>query len=202
MVRYINDRLPHKILLLKLFDHNMITFNSKIMAILEVWQRGPVDGIPPLLQPVAHALLQAREEIAELSREITDEILWKRPAGVASAGFHLQHLSGVLDRVFTYARNEMLSEKQLIELATEDISPNPDLSVAGLISRFNNQVDIAMMQLNNTKEDTLTEPMPIGRKRLPTTVIGLLVHAAEHTMRHLGQLRVTVKILVNAQTGI
>ncbi|MCP9752411.1 DinB family protein [Ferruginibacter sp. HRS2-29] len=165
---------------------------------LEVWQRGPLPGIPPLLQPVAHALLQANEEL--LALEPADDILWERPAGVASPGFHLQYLSGVLDRVFTYARGEMLTEQQLAQLREEDVSPNPALNAAGLVKRFSDQVDQALLQLKNTDESTLTEFRGIGRKQLPSTVIGLLVHAAEHTMRHLGQLRVTVKILDAARS--
>jgi len=165
---------------------------------LEVWQRGPVSGIPPLLQPVAHALLQAREEIIELAPEITEGILWQRPANVASASFHLQHLSGVLDRVFTYARGEALTPFQLQKLQEEDILFRHELTVENLVERFNQQVDTAMQQLAATDEATLAEWRGVGRKQLPSTVIGLLVHGAEHTMRHLGQLRATVKILAGA----
>lgn len=69
----------------------------------EVWLRGPIENIPALLQPVAHALLQARQEVNELIKKFPHELLWEKPAGVASAGFHLQHITGVLDRLFTYA---------------------------------------------------------------------------------------------------
>lgn len=161
----------------------------------EVWQRGPLDAVPALLQPVAHALLQAREEIAELEPEINEDNLWKRPANMASVGFHLQHLSGVLDRVFTYARNESLTEEQLNQLRDEDMLPGINVTATSLVTRFNHQVDFALNQIKNTNPTTLTDFRAIGRKQLPSTVIGLLVHAAEHTMRHLGQLIVTLKIL-------
>src|SRR5690242_9408896 len=92
----------------------------KAPALPEVWLRGPLPSIPSLLQPVAHALLQAREEVMELMEGFPEELLWERPAGVASPGFHLQHLSGVLDRLFTYARGEALDRGQLDALATED----------------------------------------------------------------------------------
>lgn len=176
--------------------------NKKRMAqSLEVWQRGPLEGIPALLQPVAHALLQAREELEELAQEMSETILWKRPAGVASVAFHLQHLSGVLDRVFTYARGEMLTNEQLNQLKEEDIPFQSELTVQNLVSRFAMQVDKAISQLSSTDEATLTQFRGIGRKQLPSTVIGLLVHGAEHTMRHLGQLRVTVKILAAEQSN-
>ena len=162
---------------------------------LEVWQRGPLKDIPALLQPVAHALLQAEEELDELLVDFNEALLWERPANVASPAFHLQHLSGVLDRVFTYARNEPLTDFQLKQLYDEDVSPQQNVKVAALLQRFKNQVQIALLQLKNTDEVSLPEFRGVGRKQLPSTVIGLLVHAAEHTMRHVGQLSVTVKIL-------
>lgn len=161
----------------------------------EVWQRGPVEGIPPLLQPVAHAILQAREEVFLIMKDFPENLLWEKPAGVASVGFHLQHLSGVLDRIFTYARNEQLCAEQLQQLRDENISPHNNLTIEKLLERFNKQVGFSLTQLKNTNEKTLTDFRGIGRKQIPTTVIGLLFHAAEHTMRHLGQLIVTVKIV-------
>lgn len=169
--------------------------NTNNQPLLEVWQRGPVADIPSLLQPVAHALLQAREELTALMQDFPDSQLWEKPAGVASPGFHLQHLSGVLDRVFTYARAEALSPAQLEQLHAEEVSPGIELSVAKLLSRFDQQVDKALVQLKGTDEKTLAEFRGVGRKLLPSTVIGLLVHGAEHTMRHLGQLLVTIKVL-------
>ncbi|MFW0715285.1 DinB family protein [Pedobacter sp. N23S346] len=163
----------------------------------EVWQRGLLPEIPPLLQPVAHALLQAREELNEYLHEFPDELLWIRPAGLASAGFHLQHLSGVLDRVFTYARAEGLSEFQFSQLYEEGKDTTERLSVADLLNRFNVQIDHALKQIKHTEESTLTDYRGIGRAGLPSTVIGLLFHAAEHTMRHLGQLMVTVAVVKN-----
>ena len=162
---------------------------------LEVWQRGPLQEMPGLLQPIAHALLQAEEELEEMMNNFSDELLWQRPANVASPGFHLQHLSGVLDRVFTYARNEPLTDFQLTQLHGEDVAPQQNVSVQSLLERFKRQIKTAIIQLQNTDEDTLKEYRGVGRKQLPSTVIGLLVHAAEHTMRHVGQLSVTVKIL-------
>jgi uncharacterized damage-inducible protein DinB len=162
---------------------------------LEVWQRGPIANVPPLLQPVAHALLQANEEIEVLMKDFPDELLWIKPLGMASAGFHLQHLSGVIDRIFTYALSEKLSESQFIDLSEEGKNSGDLLTVALLVNRFNLQVNQAINQLTKTNESTLTNFRSIGRAGLPSTVIGLLFHAAEHTMRHLGQLIVTVKIV-------
>jgi len=160
----------------------------------EVWLRGPLEGIPALLQPVAHALLQAREEVNELMADFPDILLWERPAGVASPGFHLQHMAGVLDRLYTYAREEQLDQNQLDYLAAE--GKNADVKVSDLLDKFNKQVNMAITQLSETNQATLTEVRGVGRAKVPSTVIGLLVHSAEHTMRHVGQLLVTVKILL------
>jgi hypothetical protein len=163
----------------------------------EVWLRGPVEGIPALLQPVAHTLLQAREEVNALMAGFPEVFLWVKPAGMAAPAFHLQHLTGILDRLFTYARGEALSESQLAYLSAEGRETTQESEAAILIQRFNRQVDIAIEQLKNTKEDTLTEIRGVGRAQIPSTVIGLLTHAAEHTMRHTGQLLVTVRVLTN-----
>ena len=161
---------------------------------LEVWLRGPLPDLPPHLQPVAHALYQAREEVAALTTDFPDEKLWAKPGGAASPGFHLQHLAGVLDRLFTYARGGALSETQLATLAAEG-KPFEGATVAGLRGAFEAQVDRAVTQLRTTEEETLLEPREVGRAKLPSTVLGLLVHAAEHTQRHVGQLLVSVRVL-------
>jgi uncharacterized damage-inducible protein DinB len=167
----------------------------------EVWQRGPVDGIAPLLQPVAHALLQAVEELQELLKDFQAELLWKRPANLASPAFHLQHMSGVIDRLFTYAKGAALSKEQLEILAAEG-KEDAAITVRQLLEKLEKQVDSALLQLMETKENILTDPRGIGRAQIPTTVMGLLFHAAEHTMRHLGQLLVTVKILKHSDSLI
>lgn len=160
----------------------------------EVWLRGPLPGVPPLLQPVAHALLQAREEVEALAAHLPESILWTRPGGVASAGFHLRHLAGVLDRLLTYARGESLNAAQLAYLRSEAERGDPPAASAALVAAFGRQVERALEQLRATPESSLAEPRTVGRARLPSTVLGLLVHAAEHTQRHVGQLLVTVRV--------
>ena len=167
---------------------------NKPTQTLEVWMRGPISGLIPLLQPVAHAILQAREEVNLMMIDFPNDLIWERPNAVASVAFHLQHLSGVLDRLFTYANNQILNEDQLELLALEADSTQL-LTVKGLLIRFNNQVNKVLTQLKNIEEKTLLEPRSIGRKQIPTNQLGLLFHAAEHTQRHVGQLLVTIKML-------
>ena len=162
---------------------------------VEVWLRGPVEGIPPLLQGVAHALLQAREEVTELMQDFPETLLWEKPAGVASVGFHLRHLTGVLDRLFTYARGEALTSEQLEYLRAEETSD--EVSVEALLESFSQKVDEVLAKLSETDEKTLLEARGVGRAQLPSTKLGLFVHAAEHSQRHVGQLLVTVSVLTN-----
>lgn len=161
----------------------------------EVLLRGLVAGIPPLLQPVAHALMQSREEVTAVMSGFPEGRLWQRPAGVASPGYHLQHMPGVLDRLFTYASGHTLTEQQLKALAAEGQPSGTESSMQALLMQFGKQVDRALDQLSNTHEQTLLELRSVGRAKLPSNVLGLLFHAAEHMQRHTGQLLVTVRVL-------
>jgi hypothetical protein len=162
----------------------------------EVWLRGPLNDIPALLQPVAHALLQAQEELNALMRDFPDYLLFKNVAGMASPGFHLQHLTGVLDRLFTYARGGSLTAQQLQYLSAEGKPTIKAYTATNLVTAFDIQVGKAISQLREVDEATLKDHTGVGRAQLPSTVIGLYVHSAEHTMRHLGQLIVTVRVLM------
>jgi uncharacterized damage-inducible protein DinB len=167
------------------------------MDLPEVWLRGPIDNVPAVLQPVAHALIQSGEEVEKLMYGFPSEKLWARPADVASVGFHLQHFVGVLDRLFTYARGESLNNEQFEYLRAEGNPAPRQVTVEELVHKFKEQINKAILQLKNTPEDTILKPVFVGRKKLPSTVLGLLFHAAEHTQRHTGQLLVTVRILTS-----
>jgi uncharacterized damage-inducible protein DinB len=165
------------------------------MAMPEVWLRGAIAGVPDALQPVAHALVQVKEESRRVLQNFPEDLLWTRPAGLASVGFHLQHMAGVVDRLFTYARGASLTPDQLEALAREGQPAEADGGLAGLLDAFDAQVDRAVEQLRATSPNALTEPRAVGRKQLPSTVLGLLFHAAEHVQRHTGQLLVTARVV-------
>ena len=158
----------------------------------EVWLRGPIDGVPPHLQPVAHSLLQCREELERLLAEMPPERIWHTRGNAASIGFHVRHAIGSLDRLFTYARGAPLSDAQRQVLAQES-APDRDLTATDLLAAFEAAVTRAIDQLRDTAEATLTDRRLVGRAQLPSTVIGLLFHAAEHTQRHVGQAVTTAR---------
>ena len=95
------------------------------MSGTEWWQRGPVHGVPALLQPVAHILLQVQESVGAMVDGLAPAQWNERPAGVASVGFHVRHITGVVDRLFTYARGEALTAAQFAALRIEGESLSP-----------------------------------------------------------------------------
>ncbi|HEX5727773.1 MAG TPA: DinB family protein [Longimicrobiaceae bacterium] len=165
------------------------------MAEPEVWLRGPVEGVAPLLMPAAHALLGAGEEIERAVAELSPEELWARPAGAASVGFHVRHAAGSLDRLLTYARGEQLSDEQRAALAREGEPGDPPAGAAELVRGLRAALDRALAQIRATPEAELLAPREVGRARLPSNLIGLLFHAAEHTQRHSGQVITTAKLV-------
>ena len=165
----------------------------------EAWLRGPVAGIPPHLMPAAHALLQCREELAAAATGLTKAQLWARPGGAASIGFHLRHVAGSLDRLLTYARGEALTDGQRRAAGTE-ATPGEDGEPSALLAGVSAAVDAALAQLRATEVATLLEPRGVGRAALPSTVLGLLFHAAEHAQRHTGQVIATAKVVRNVGT--
>lgn len=162
---------------------------------VEVWLRGPVPDIPPLLQPVAHSLLQSREEVAAILPQLSPGELWREPGGAASAGYHARHAMGSLDRLLTYARGDSLSPAQREVLLSEGKADREEGAAGRLVAAFAAQVDRALEQLRSTGEATLTERRLVGTARIPSTVIGLLFHAAEHTQRHVGQLTAIARVV-------
>ncbi|HEV7518707.1 MAG TPA: DinB family protein [Thermoanaerobaculia bacterium] len=161
----------------------------------EVWLRGPVADVAPLLQPVAHALLQAIEDVRRVVDPLAADHLWARPGGAPSVGFHVRHAAGSLDRLFTYARGETLSTEQRMFLASEAEPGASPPAATALAEELERQVGRALAELRATAESTLLERRGVGRLQLPSTVLGLLVHAAEHTQRHVGQIITTAKIV-------
>ena len=164
------------------------------MANTEWWQRGPIEGVPAVLQPAAHILLQVRESIGELVEGLTEAEWNARPGGVASVAFHVRHIPGVIDRLFTYARGEALSDAQFAALRSEgDELRAPEVPQA--LALVSARVDAAVAELRTIDVQTLSDYRGVGRAQLPSTVIGCLMHGAEHAMRHVGQLSVTARIV-------
>jgi uncharacterized damage-inducible protein DinB len=162
----------------------------------EAWQRGPVPGFEPLLMPVVHALVQVQEDLQRLAAAVPPEHVWQRPGGAASIAFHVSHTGGALDRLFTYARGEALSDAQRAAARAEGRMGEPPAPLATLVASVNQTIERAFDQLRSTTAASLLDERKVGRAGLPSNVLGLLFHAAEHSTRHVGQAITTAKILL------
>lgn len=162
----------------------------------EVWLRGPVDGIVPGLQPAAHAIQQVGEDVLPIVADLSPAQLWARPGGAAAIGYHLLHVPGSLDRLLTYSRGEQLNREQLAVLAAERSAYEHPAALDYLAPRFSEAIDATIRYLRTVPESDLQRPREVGRKRLPSTTMGLIFHAAEHAARHAGQI-VTLRSVVS-----
>lgn len=147
--------------------------------------RGPIPGVHPLVVPVLYSFRQAQEDLAKHLDGLTREQIWATPYGFGSVGFHVRHIAGSTGRLMTYLEQGSLSEGQLEALTAEDSPDGPGREeLIALVDRAFREAELAIRSIDTAK---LSEPRAVGRQKLPTTVIGLLVHIAEHTQRHVGQ---------------
>jgi uncharacterized damage-inducible protein DinB len=158
----------------------------------EPWLRGPLPGVDPWLMPAAHALTHAGEDLARAVAEVPPDALWTRPGGAASVGFHLRHIAGSIDRLLAYARGEALTDSQRAAAQVEE-EPGARGDAPALLAGAQQAIAAALAQIRSTPRDSLLDPRGVGRARLPSTVLGLLFHVAEHTQRPTGQLIATAR---------
>jgi uncharacterized damage-inducible protein DinB len=164
-------------------------------TIPEVWLRGPIPGVQPYLQPAAHTLQQVREDVEAAVQGLTTDQLWRRPGGSAAIGFHLHHLPGSLERLLTYSRGESLSAEQMARLASERTVHEDRPGLAALLTRLTGEIERALDYLRSIPRDALLQHRDVGRKKLPSTTLGLVFHAAEHSSRHAGQIVTLARIV-------
>ncbi|HEY0673580.1 MAG TPA: DinB family protein [Longimicrobiales bacterium] len=164
------------------------------MSSAEPWLRGPVEGVTPQLQPIAHALLFAREELERMLPPLSAEQVWLRPGNIAPIGYHVRHCMGSVRRMLTYARGAALSDEQFAELKAEKADA-PEMDGAALWQLAQEVLDETIAALRAMSPERLDEPRVVGRKQLPSNVRGLFSEIAVHTARHVGQIATTAKLL-------
>jgi hypothetical protein len=142
--------------------------------------------------PVLFSFTQVREELALHTVGLSAADVWRRVGSLPPLGFQLRHIAGSVDRLTTYLMGEQISPEQLAYLKQEG-DPGPDLDE--LLATVDAALTQAEVQMATIDPATIHEARYIGRKRMPTTVLGLLVHIAEHTQRHLGQAITTAKLV-------
>lgn len=157
----------------------------------EPWLRGTLTDVPAVIRAVVHALELAREDAARWCGDLTGVEVNARPAGLPSIAFQLRHISGSADRLLTYAEGREPSQEQMAELAREAEGAMPHV----LLREFGRSMEQASERVRDFIGADLEAERFVGRRRLPTTLGGLLVHVAEHTQRHVGQMVTTVKVV-------
>ncbi|HLJ17504.1 MAG TPA: DinB family protein [Bryobacteraceae bacterium] len=158
----------------------------------EAWLRGPVPGVDPAIGALIHSFQQAREDLARFTEGLSDQQIWMRPYGLAPLGFQLRHIAGSVERLTVYLSGGVLSETQLAAMRSE---MEPGGAPAELLAAIDASFARTEAVVRQIDPSALTEPRGIGRKQLPTTVGGLVIHMAEHTTRHVGEAIVTAKVL-------
>ena len=164
---------------------------SEEVELPEPWLRGAMAGVDPLVMPVFFSFVQVREDLVRYTAGLNDEQVW-RVVGTNSLGFQLKHIAGSVDRITTYLLGRELSKEQLATLRQE---PVPTMDLPELLRLVETQLARSEAQLRTIKLETMYEARTVGRRALPTTVLGLIVHLAEHTQRHLGQA-ITIATIV------
>ena len=163
----------------------------------EPWLRGTLTEVPVVQRAVLHALELAQEDLTRWCGNLTDEQLNARPAGLAPVSFHLRHIARSLDRLLTYAEGRALSNEQVGAMKAE---MDEGATRSDLFSELNSALENSASRIKAIAVNTFEQSRNVGKKRLPTTVAGLLVHVADHTQRHVGQAITTAKIVL-AQHG-
>jgi len=158
----------------------------------EPWLRGTHSELPAVLRAVLHAFELAREDVHKWTADLAEEELSTSPFGLTPISFHMRHIPGTLDRLLTYAEGNQLSAEQLTALRAES-TPGPTREE--LFAAFDWGFQSAAQRVRAFAESSPNQPRAVGRKQLPTTVGGLLVHLADHTQRHTGQIVTTAKLL-------
>jgi uncharacterized damage-inducible protein DinB len=164
---------------------------------VEPWLRGTHTDVPAAGRAVLHALELAAEDIAKWSEGLSDQEAQAQPLGLPSIAFHLRHIARSVDRILTYAEGSQLTPDQLGALKAEQTGTEslPDLRKE--VERSFHNAAARVRQLAGAEFQTFRG---VGRKQLPTSIGGALVHVADHTQRHTGQVVTTAKVLKALRT--
>ncbi len=162
----------------------------------EPWLRGTLQDVPPVQRAVNHALELAQEDLERWCGSLSDEQLNARPGGIAPVAFHLRHIARSLDRLLTYAEGRQLSPDQIALLKSE---LDPGATRNQLFAELAEALTTSARRVRSFSPAQMEEARAVGKKQLPTTVAGLLVHVADHTQRHVGQAITTAKIVSSSE---
>lgn len=167
-------------------------------ALPEPWLRGSLGEVPAVARAVLHALELASEDVRRWAGPLNDARLKLRPTGLPSVAFQIRHIGRSMDRLLTYAEGGALTAEQLAALKTEN---DENVRRPELFAEFDETMARSMIRVAALSREDLEKPRFVGKKRLPSSLGGLLVHIAEHTQRHVGQLITTAKVVAASDKG-
>jgi uncharacterized damage-inducible protein DinB len=159
---------------------------------IEPWLRGTHTEIPAAARAVVHALELALDDLTRWTGGLTDAEVHAQPHGLTSVAFHLRHIARSIDRILSYAEGKQLSAEQMATLKAEQ---NGEETLAELLAEVEVSFSDAVERIRVLATADLDIPRAVGRKQLPTSIGGALIHVADHTQRHAGQVITTAKVL-------
>jgi len=164
---------------------------------VEPWLRGTHTDDPAVGRAVLHAFELALDDLRKWTDGLTDLEIHTLPLELPPLAFHLRHIARSVDRLLTYAEGNQLSAEQLARMKAEEIGPQHDEreTLAVLLVEVENSFANAAGRVRALTKEDLNTFRGVGRKQVPTTIGGLLVHVADHTMRHVGHAVTTAKVL-------
>jgi hypothetical protein len=160
---------------------------------LEPWLRGGHHDLDPLQAAVLYSFEHAKADIDQWTSGLSEDQLWMQLGKVGSPGWHVRHIAGSVDRLTTYAAGAQLTEVQLAALERENQPGGPTKSE--LLALVQETLTRCAHTLRSLDPSAWHSTREIGRRRVPVPLGVLLVHIAEHTQRHVGELIVTVKLI-------
>ena len=165
---------------------------SASVPYVEPWLRGTHSDIPAVGRGVLHAFDLALDDITKWTQGLTDLEVVAQPLGLPSVSFHLKHIARSVDRLMTYAEGGQISSDQLALLKAEQGGCE---TLSELLAEVEASLSNAADRVRVLATADFNTFRGVGRKQLPTSIGGTLVHMADHTQRHVGQVVTTAKVL-------
>jgi len=175
--------------------------SSTAVPYTEPWLSGTHANVPAVARAVLHALDLAIEDITKWTAGLTDAEVHSQPLGLPSLAFHLRHIARSTDRILTYAEGGRLSAEQLRVLKIEQSGEGDPESLAALIAEVEVSFSYAADRIRVLAAGNYDTSRGVGRKQLPTSLGGALIHVADHTQRHTGQIVTTAKVIKALRAG-
>jgi len=166
----------------------------------EPWLRGTHADVPAVGRAVLHALDLSLDDLTRWTgglEGLSDAEVHAQPLGLPSIAFHLRHIARSVDRLLSYAEGNQLTAEQLTSLKAEQ---SGEETLAALLAEVETSFSNAADRIGVLATADFNTFRGVGRKQLPTSIGGALIHVADHTQRHTGQVVTTAKVVKALRT--